>query len=404
MISLRLLTGGYIVVLLGLFLYSFTQIDLSLTFSRIAFLQNIVKSFQYIGYFDRSLSGSLYLILLMALYLFYFVFLFFASKKRVTKAFLWKLIFALTFILAFSYSAFSYDLFNYIFDAKIITHYQQNPYIHKALDFPGDPMLSFMHWTHRVYPYGPFWLVLTVPLSFLGFNLFLPTFFLFKALMASCFVGSAYFVSKIFQKIAPEKENFGLIFFALNPLIMIESLVSSHVDIVMVFFALWAIYLLLNKKYLFAFALLLVSIGIKFATVFLLPVFLFVLFQKQKTKFWEIIFGFAILLMTAAVVAVSLRTNFQPWYLVLAIPFAVFLANRYIVFLPVMILSFSALLTYAPYLYLGNWDKPVPQILTTIMFSAIVLSFVAVISCYAYFVLKQSARTKARLTAQRVTH
>src|SRR6266516_315651 len=163
----------YTVVLIGLFLYSFTQIDLSLTFSRITFLRSLVKSFQYIGYFNRPLSTHIFLAIVTLLYGFYFIFLYLSARKMLSKKYIWQIIITATILLAFSYNAFSYDLFNYIFDAKIITHYHQNPYLQKALDYPGDPMLSFMHWTHRTYPYGPAWLVLTVPLSFVGLQFFL---------------------------------------------------------------------------------------------------------------------------------------------------------------------------------------------------------------------------------------
>jgi hypothetical protein len=396
--SLKILLAGYITIILLLFLYSFTQIDLSLTFSRIEFLRNLVKSFQYIGYFNRPLSASIYILILMALYMFYFLFLFFVSKKALSKKYIWKVVLVAVAILAFSYNAFSYDLFNYIFDAKILTHYHQNPYLQKALDYPGDPMLSFMHWTHRVFPYGPLWLVLTVPLSFIGFQFFLPTFFLFKLLMAGSFLGSVYFVGKIFQKIAPEKEQFALVFFALNPLLLIESLVSAHLDIVMIFFCLWAFYLLVSKKYISSYTFFLVSVGIKFATGFLLPVFLLITFFQQKGKklSWQYVFGSSILLMLLSVVAATVRTNFQPWYLVLVLSFAVFLADRYIVFLPTMILSFAALLLYVPYLYLGNWDKPVPQILFTIQIVAIVLSCISVGVYYAYLLGRKNVRLKAQ--------
>ena len=74
-----------------------------------------------------------------------------AKKKKISKPFVWLIIFVSALLLVFSYNAFSYDIFNYIFDAKIFTHYHQNPYLQKALDYPGDPMLSFMRWTHRVY-------------------------------------------------------------------------------------------------------------------------------------------------------------------------------------------------------------------------------------------------------------
>jgi hypothetical protein len=373
------LSCSYIAVIVLFFFYSFTQIDLGLTISRVEFFQNIVRLFQHIGYFNRSLSTGIYLVLLILMYLFYLIFLYNVAKKKVTEQFIWKVIIISSVILAFSYNAFSYDLFNYIFDAKIITHYHQNPYLKTALDYPNDPMLSFMHWTHRVFPYAPFWLVLTVPLSFVGLQLFLPTFFLFKFLMLGSFLGSLYFAEKILKKLTPEKKLFGLTFLGLNPLLLIESLVSAHLDIVMMFFALWSFYLLINKKYIVAWVLFILSIGIKFASGFLLPVFILVpLMHKYKKLSWEVIFSLALILLSLTVIVASMRTNFQPWYLIVPLTFTGFLAYRYVVFLPTVILSFGAMLTYVPFLSLGNWDKPVPQILSTIYIITCILSVIAV--------------------------
>lgn len=380
----KLIYIGFAVSLVAFFLYSFTQIDLSLTFSRVEFLRNLVKSFQYIGYFNRPLSAGLYISFIIIFHLFYFFFLHLAGRKKITIKKAWTLIFTAAVVLVFSYNTFSYDLFNYIFDAKIITHYQQNPYIHKALDFPGDPMLSFMRWTHRVYPYGPVWLALTVPLSFIGLNFFLPTFFLFKLLMAGSFLGTVYYIGKILRKISPEREVWGTIFFGLNPLIIIETLVSAHLDIVMLFFAVWSLYQLTNKKYTAALILLGISIGIKFATAALLPVYLIIILLQIKNKKinWDIIFFTSLVLMIGTVIYASGLSNFQPWYLLEALFIAVFLSDRYFVLYPSVITSFFALLMYVPYLYLGNWDPPVPQILKNLQLISYISSALAVA---AYF-------------------
>jgi len=366
--KIKALVFVYLVVLVCLFLYSFTQIDLSLTFSKNAFAASLVKSFQQIGYFNRPLSGALYLGFIITLFSFYGLFLYLVYKKKLHKKVVWSLLIGATCVLAFSYNAFSYDLFNYIFDAKIITHYQQNPYDHKGLDYVGDPMLSFMRWTHRVYPYGPVWLGLTVPLSFLGLQFFLPTLILFKMLMAASFIGSLFFLGKILKKIAPGKELFGLLFFGLNPLVLIESLVSAHIDIVMVFFCLWSFYLLVREKYVVSFFLFFFSVGIKFATGFLLPVYLwlFVLQRKKKKVDWQKITLFSLGLLLCTVLIASLRSSFQPWYLVLVLAFASLLASKYYILVPSIILSFGAMLTYVPYLFIGNWDPPIPQNLTTL--------------------------------------
>ena len=125
-----------------LFLYSFTQVDLSLTLSRASIFQTIEKSFQYVGWFNRPLSTYLYIGVFVILFALYLWTLILVSKKKLNRKTVWIGIIVITGILTLSYNAFSYDLFNYIFDAKIVTHYHLNPYIHKALDFSGDPILS----------------------------------------------------------------------------------------------------------------------------------------------------------------------------------------------------------------------------------------------------------------------
>lgn len=350
--------GAYLLVAIGFFVYSFTQVDLSLTLSRSSIWQVIQRSLQYVGYFQRPISTELFLFILALLFGFYIFFLTLAQKKKITRKQLWFLIFALTIVLAFSYNAFSYDFFNYIFDAKIITHYQQNPYDHKALDYAGDPMLSFMRWTHRTYPYGPVWLALTVPFSYLGFGYFLVTFFLFKMLMAGCYLGAAYYIEKIVEKLHPGKELIGLAFFALNPLIIIESLISGHNDIAMMFFAMMAFYFFITRRYVWWIVFFLFSIGIKFATLLLIPLFALMFFHRKNTKQnINFMLGISILCMAVAVFLSSYRTEIQPWYFVWVLPWVALFVQFRRLYYAAIFFSFCMLLMYVPYLYMGEWGS-----------------------------------------------
>ena len=302
-----------------LFLYSFTQVDLSLTFSQASIYQTIEKGFQYIGWFNRPLSTYLYIGIFAVLFALYVWTLRVVKKKQISQKTLWLTIFVVTVILTFSYNAFSYDLFNYIFDARIVSFYHSNPYIHKALDFPNDPMLSFMHWTHRTYPYGPIWLILTVPLSFLGNHIFIVTFYLFKLLIAGFFVLTVWSIGKIGNILRLPNIAIPVAAFAFNPYVLSESLVSAHNDIVMMGFAMVGIYFLLQKKYMKGSIPLAISIGLKFATA-LLMLALFILWGTKKKEHF---IGACIVAMILAVILATLRTTFQPWYLLYIVPFAV---------------------------------------------------------------------------------
>ncbi len=376
MINLKSIIIAYWLAIISLFLYSYTQVDLNLTLSQWSIWQVIQKSFQYIGWFNRPLSTAIYIIVLLLLVACYLLLLWLIRKNKVTIKQFWQLLIPTSVILLFSYNAFSYDLFNYMFDARIFTVHSENPYLYKALDYPSDPWINFMRWTHRTYPYGPVWLVLTVPLSFIGMQFFLPTLFLYKALMAISFLGTTYFIGKILEKISPANKLFGMALFALNPLVLIESLVSAHNDIVMIFLAVTALYYLLSNKYVRAFLLLFLSFGIKFATIVLLPVFLLVVIQrirKLKTN-WRIIFVISLISMVISIIPASIRTELQPWYLLWLLPIVALLSKEKWAVATAVVIPLGLLLHYVPFLYSGNWDFPISTIKLWLTIGSIALT------------------------------
>jgi len=379
-----------------LFFYSFTQIDLGLTLTRVSFWQIIQKKFQSIGYFNRPLSTYFYLGILFLLFVLYFFLLRAVKQNLFTSREIWFLILATGVILWFSYNAFSYDLFNYIFDARIVTYYRQNPYYHKALDFPGDPMLGFMHWTHRVYPYGPLWLAFTIPLSFLGFQKLIPTMILFKGLAVISFLIACLAIKKILTKINPQVKLFGLAVFAFSPLVIIEGLVSAHNDILMMALALLSFWFLIEKRILLAWLMLGLSVGIKFATLFLLPVFIGVSFRQftRKKVNWERAILTAFFLMAIAVLVAIKRDELKPWYVLYPLSFLVLIPGKRWLFWPLTGLSLGVLLSYAPFLFLGNWNDPVPAIKTGLITGFLILGINISLFDFLKSLLKKKLKPK----------
>lgn len=379
--SQKLLIWGWVLASLLLAIYSFTQIDLSLTFSQASIWQYIQKFMQYIGYYMRPLSTYLFISIILLMFGLYIWTLIRAAKGKIENSTLWKIVLPVSLILFFSYNAFSYDFFNYIFDAKLVTYYHVDPHQFRALDFYRDPMLSFMHSTHRTYPYGPTWIWITVPFSFLGLNYFLGTFYLFKLLIVGSFVGSVYFLEKLLNLAKSKKILFGTILFALNPLVLIESAVSAHNDIVMVFLGLGSLYFLLKKKWLTSFVFLTLSVGIKYATVLLVPFIIYVLFKqiRKKEVNFPLLFNLLFLAMLFGVAIVSFASGqnknpeFQPWYLLLMLPFASFLSQRKLIVYLVIFVSLGALVSYVPYLYNGEWPKNIVDLKLILL--GVVLAF-----------------------------
>ncbi len=375
-----------------LFLYSFTQIDLNLTLSQIAIWQTIQRSFQQIGFFQRPLSTALFITILIFLFTSYLWILYLSYKEKISRKTFWTLFLITSAVLVFSYNAFSYDLFNYIFDAKILTHYHLNPYFHKALDFPGDPMLLFMRWTHRLYPYGPLWLGITIPLSFLGMGFFLPTLFIFKIAVGGLFVGSVYFLEKILEEAKNPNKLFALSLFAFNPLVLIESLVSSHNDIVMVFFAIFGIYLFLRRKIVLSVVLIIISYLVKSVTIFLLvPIAVSVLGQFAKYKITkDYFFRLCLVFMLLGLAYVLTRFEIQPWYFLWILPFvSVIKPNKFVVS-QVICVSLGLLLTYAVFISQGNY-------VNIVQYKIIILLVSAAAGILAPFILIPLFKTKLEL-------
>lgn len=378
----------WFVVFGSLFFYSFTQVDLGLTLTRASFATEIQKSFQYVGYFNRPLSTYLFVGIAIASFVMYLYTLLLVKQKKLTSKSVWLIVFFAGVFLVFSYNAFSYDFFNYIFDAKIVTEYGQNPYVKKALDFPSDPMLGFMHWTHRTYPYGPVWLGITIPLSYMGMGYFAITFLLFKILLLASYLVSSLLIERICKKTKLVDPSFALAFFALSPFILIEGLISAHIDLFMMAIALFGVYLLFVQKKYASWLVLAISAGVKFATAFLFPLFLWFPFSKRKNK--EFIFLIlSILLMLLGTYLQATRTNFQPWYFLLVMPFAALLSSRYYVFIPTVVFSFLILFQYVPFLYTGNFDPPIPVLLNNMLLGSIVISLLMTIFFAGYKKIKK---------------
>lgn len=348
----------WIIAFIALLFYSFTQIDLSLTFSRASFVQVFEKAFQTVGYFNRPLSTGIFLGILLVLCILYGATLILVVKKKIHENQIRWIIIAGAVILLFSYNAFSYDFFNYMFAAKQIVHYHVNPYQFAPWDMLGDPMLSFMHSVDKVYVYGPLSLVFSVPLYVLGFGYLLPTFYLFKAFAALSYLGCVWAVYKILQKVKPERALFGAVFFGLNPLSLIEGLVSAHNDIPMMCLALFACWFLIEKKWLWSVWLLIASFLTKQVTVFLTPAFFLYLIPAIRRK---LSFDWFILLCLGLQAVggwyVLQQREIQPWYFLWLLPFIALLPRALWLTLVTIGISLGLLLRYVSFLYFGNWDQ-----------------------------------------------
>lgn len=379
-----MLYAVYSIILLFLSIYSYSQIDLNLTLSSNPVYQIIQHKLILLGYYNRPLSTLILIALLVLLYLIYFRILFLIKKSKITSQNIIYLIVITCVILFFSYSAFSHDLFNYMFDGRIVITYGQNPYIHSALDFPSDLWTRFMHWTHRTYPYGPVWLILSIIPSFFGFGKFVLTLFNFKLMFALFHIGNTFLIYKILLRSNSQQSLLGTAFYAFNPVILIESLVSSHNEAAMLFFLLLAIYqILLKNNRLFAIIFLLLSAGIKFITIITLPLFLIPAVipntMRNLSKHFNLLVMLIFLLLIPPLLYEIYAREPYSWYFIPILGIGALLINYESINILIGGVSLGALLRYFPFLYYGYYGKTVKNSQDLLFISTIVLSLVFVI-------------------------
>ncbi len=330
----------YLLILVFLGVYSYSQIDLNLTLLQAPVFLRFQNLMIQLGYYNRLLSTQIFVGLLFLLSIFNFYF----SKLTLSKKNIVFLIGGVVILGLVSYPAFSHDVFNYIFDARIFTFHHANPYVSTALMFSDDTWTRFMNWTHRTYPYGPIFLPLTIIVYILGFNKFLWTLFLFKFLAVGAYLGCCFVIYKL-------AKTRGLLLFALNPLVILEAVISSHLDIIMLFFGLLAYYLLLQNRKIVSLFALAVSIGIKYSTVLFLPFFLWKKLDSNRR------FQFILVAAYAGAFFQIASREVLPHYFIVPFGFSALSTNRYII-LGMLILSFILLfIRYYGFISTGSWTS-----------------------------------------------
>jgi len=323
----------YFFLLSLLSVYSFSLVDPNLTLFNNSVWAYFREIMVYFGYYRRDLSSIAYILLILLLF---FLSSRIALRPKIKD--LMKLTVLIGLITVFSYPFLSHDFFNYLFDAKILTFYGKNPYAFKALDFPYDPWIRFMHWTHRTYPYGPSFLIISIAPSFLAAGKFILNYFFFKLTFVLFYFLSVFYLNKINHRVA--------IFFAFNPFVILEGLINNHNDLIAISLAFIGIYLFLHQnKTALGKIMLLISGGIKYLT---LPL---VFLSANKKKFNNIV----LLSLIFAIIYYSFQVEIQPWYflnLLIILPFFPKLVSQFNIFFAGLMLS------YYPYIRFGQWTSP----------------------------------------------
>jgi len=328
----------FLVSWLLLAIYSFTRLDLNLTW-----FHPVPEQLKLLGWFLRPQATWIFLSLVVLLTLSYW--------QVVKRKFNWRWLVLICIIGIFAYPMFSYDIFNYLFNAKMVLVYGANPHVKTALDFAFDPMLRFMQNTHTPAPYGYGWTAISlIPGLAWFFGKFAAAFLSMKLFTAIFYLLQVWLLNRLVSAIFP-KEKWRVVLFALNPLVLVETLINGHNDVVMMFLALLSYWFFLNRQKISALLSLLASAATKYATIVLTPLYLI----KLKWKYWDWPSIAAILLF---LVPFTRPNQIHSWYLIWGFSFAVLSKYRWLT-AAFTVLTIIGLIRYAPFIYAGHWNFPV---------------------------------------------
>ena len=209
------------------------------------------------------------------------------SRNSQERRLLWLAIaFALLFgvTLLAMYPISSTDIFEYVFHSRILVHYGQNPLAVPPMAFKGDPFLATVNWQRHPSPYGPLWVLLTVPGSLIAGDDLVLNLVLMKALAVIFFLGCALVIAAILRHKNPGQQVIGTLLFAWNPLVLFEAPGNGHNGIIMMFFALLSIYFLIRRQWMWVIPALVASVLIKYITAILLLPFLIYCWHAQPNR------------------------------------------------------------------------------------------------------------------------
>src|SRR5438128_9413754 len=139
----------------------------------------------------RWQSAALYLLLVASLYALYGTGYRLTARGKVSLAAVFAAGVVFCFELLWAYPATAVDVFGYIAHGRLLALHQVNPFIVAPIEFPSDPILSYLAFPDEPSQYGPVWVLLGGAITTLASGDLVKEVLAYKAVGALAQIGGA---------------------------------------------------------------------------------------------------------------------------------------------------------------------------------------------------------------------
>ena len=186
----------------------------------------------------------------------------------------------------------SRDIFVYAGYGRTIVAHHANPYFVPLSAYPKDPLTPFDDWNFATSAYGPVWLAVCSLWALLSGSFPLGYIFAFRLFGMAARLTNIWLVAAILKKMghSPRTVTLGMLLYAWNPLVLLESCQGAHNDTFMVTLLLLGFLLTLRAEHR----------GFARPAHYLPPIIVFTLAVLVKFTAAPLIFFFLVLMIRRA--------------------------------------------------------------------------------------------------------
>lgn len=129
------------------------------------------------------------------------------------------------------------DVYLYHLYGRAIETYGANPIQVAPSAFPHDPHLGWVYWKDLPSSYGPIWLTLSAALSTVAGESITAAVMIHRVCALLLHLATAVAVWFVLKRSRPAEAAAGMIFYAWNPLVLVEIVANAHNDVLVAMFA-----------------------------------------------------------------------------------------------------------------------------------------------------------------------